>query len=148
MQLYRHLMIPQIVVPFSRSFLFVFTMSSSFLAICNKQDTTCHSYHIHHSSQGVFKDHFLLYRTDLFIEHKFVSYLHRLFRFFLKAMVEYLSFYYRNGSNTSSITYILTSNIRSFTQDIKPFLDNRIFHYTDALPFELEARSIHTTPPL
>ena len=63
-------------------------------------------------------------------------------------MVEYLSFYYRNGSNTSSITYILTSNIRSFTQDIKSFLDTRMFQYTDAFPIELEARSIHTTPLL
>ena len=35
-------------------------------------------------------------------------------------------------------------NIRSISQDVKPFLNNIIFQYTDPLPFEKEAHSIHT----
>ena len=39
-------------------------------------------------------------------------------------------------------------NIRSLTQDIKPFLNNNIFQYTNPFPFETETipHSIHTIP--
>ena len=37
---------------------------------------------------------------------------------------------------------------RSVTQDVTPFLNNLIFQYTNPLPFETEAHSIHTIPPL
>ena len=37
-------------------------------------------------------------------------------------------------------------NIRSVTQDVKSFLKNNIFQYTNPLPFETEAHSIQTTP--
>ena len=39
-------------------------------------------------------------------------------------------------------------NIRSPTQDIKPFLNNIISQYTNALSFETEALSIHKIPPV
>ena len=37
-------------------------------------------------------------------------------------------------------------NIRSLTQDIEPFLNNIISKYTNPLPLETEAHSIHTYP--
>ena len=37
---------------------------------------------------------------------------------------------------------------RSVTQDVIPFLNNIIFQYTNPLPFETEAHSIHTIPLL
>ena len=37
---------------------------------------------------------------------------------------------------------------RSVTQDVLPFLNNLIFQYTNPLPFETEARSIHIKPLL
>ena len=37
-------------------------------------------------------------------------------------------------------------NIGSNTQDVKPFLNNLIFQYTNSLPFETETHSIHTIP--
>ena len=37
---------------------------------------------------------------------------------------------------------------RSVTQDVIPFLNNLIFQYTNALPFEIETHSIHTIPLL
>ena len=39
-----------------------------------------------------------------------------------------------------------TRDIRSITQDINPFIQNLIFQYTNALPFETESHSIHTIP--
>ena len=65
-------MIPEIVVLFLGRFSWFLLYLPLFLAICIKRDITCHSYHIHHSCQGVFIDDLLLYRTDLFIEHKIV----------------------------------------------------------------------------
>ena len=41
-----------------------------------------------------------------------------------------------------------TRNVRSITQDINPFLQNRIFQYTNPLPFGTEPHSIHTIPLL
>ena len=35
---------------------------------------------------------------------------------------------------------------RSLTQDVKPFLNNIIFQYTNPLPFETEPHTIHTIP--
>ena len=35
---------------------------------------------------------------------------------------------------------------RSLTQDVTPFLNNIIFQYTNPLPFETEAHTIHTIP--
>ena len=37
---------------------------------------------------------------------------------------------------------------RSVTQDIIPFFNNPNFQYTNPLPFETEAHSIHTIPLL
>ena len=37
-------------------------------------------------------------------------------------------------------------NIRSITQDVKPFLNKIIFQYRNPLPVETEAHSIHTIP--
>ena len=37
-------------------------------------------------------------------------------------------------------------NIRSITQDVKPFLNNIVFQYTNPLPFETGEHSIHTIP--
>ena len=39
-------------------------------------------------------------------------------------------------------------SLRSFTQDVIPFLNNIILQYTNPLPFETEALSKHTTPLL
>ena len=35
---------------------------------------------------------------------------------------------------------------RSLIQDVTPFLNNIIFHYTNPLPFETEPHTIHTIP--
>ena len=35
---------------------------------------------------------------------------------------------------------------RSLTQDVIPFLNNIIFHYTNPLSFETEAHTTHTIP--
>ena len=37
-------------------------------------------------------------------------------------------------------------NICSITQDSEPFLNNIFFKYTNPLPIETEAHSIHTIP--
>ena len=39
-------------------------------------------------------------------------------------------------------------SVRSIPQDVIPFLNNLIFQYTNPLPFETEAHSIHTIPLL
>ena len=49
------------------------------------------------------------------------------------------------------IPFLLSSqhrSVHSFTQDVTPFLNNIIFQYTNPLPFETEAHSIHTIPLL
>ena len=38
--------------------------------------------------------------------------------------------------------------IRSFTQDVIPFLNNNLFQYTNPLSLEIEAHSINTKPLL
>ena len=35
-------------------------------------------------------------------------------------------------------------NIRFITQEIKPFVNNLVFHHTTSFPFETEAPFIHT----
>ena len=40
------------------------------------------------------------------------------------------------------------TKIRSFAQDVTLFLNNIIFQYTNPLPFETEAHSIHAIPYL
>ena len=45
--------------------------------------------------------------------------------------------------------FVLTTEkrqVRSLTQDVIPFLNNLIFQYTNALPFETEPHTIHTIP--
>ena len=39
-----------------------------------------------------------------------------------------------------------SQHIRSITQDVKLFLNNVIFQYTNPLPFETEAHFVHTVP--